>query len=54
MYVKKEKDGSETVRWDTNKKYTKAELGQQRQEFEDAAKSGEVLCLTDLMINHGM
>lgn len=44
----------EIVRWDTKKKYSKKELEQQRKEFTEKAKEGKVICLTDLMINHGM
>ena len=31
-----------------------AKLKAQREEFEKDAKEGKVLCLTDLMISHGM
>ena len=54
QYTEKQKDGSDLVRWKTDKKYTKSELEQQRNEFESAAKSGKVICLSDLMINHSM
>jgi len=50
MYI--DKDG--VTRWDTNKKYTKKELKQQREEFEKVTDSGAQLCLSDLMITHGM
>jgi len=29
-------------------------LAKQRQQFEDDAKDGRVLCLSDLMISHGL
>lgn len=53
-YTEKLKDGSEVVRWDTSKKYTKEELKKQREEFLKTAKAGKLLCLTDLFANHGM
>lgn len=31
-----------------------AKLKEQRDQFENDAKNGKVLCLSDLMINHGM
>ena len=47
-----DKDGG--VRWKTDKQYTKEEKAQQREEFAKEAKCGTRLCLTDLMINHGI
>ena len=44
----------ETVHFDTTKKYTKEELKAQRNQFSEDAKAGKVICLSDLMINHGM
>ena len=44
----------EVIRYNTNKKYSKQELEVQREQFEKDAKAGKVLCLSDLMINHGM
>lgn len=32
----------------------RAKLAKQRQQFEEDAKGGKVLCLSDLMISHGM
>jgi len=32
----------------------KVKLAAQREQFEQDAKSGRVLCLTDLFISHGM
>lgn len=57
--TKKEETGKYTdkdgvIRWNTNKKYNKKEQAQQRDEFQNEADSGKVICLTDLMINHGM
>ena len=45
-----DKDG--IVRWDTKKQYTREELAKQRQEFEEQAKAGKTICLTDLIGNH--
>jgi len=47
-----DKDG--VVRWDTSRKYTKAELKKQREEMSAEADKGTVLCLTDMFINHGL
>ena len=48
-------DGGQTVvRWNTHKAYTKEQKAQQRAEFEQAAKSGQRVCLTDLFSTHGM
>ena len=44
----------ETVRFDTTKKYTQRELKTQREQFSKDAQAGKIICLTDLMINHGM
>lgn len=54
MYKEIDKNGKEVVRWNTKKKYTKEELEKQRDEFEEQAKKGNLIDLTDLMINHGM
>ena len=54
MYVETDKNGDEVVRWDTKKKYTKQELEKQREEFSNLAKQGKKLCISDLMINHGL
>lgn len=55
-YIQKDKNatGGEVVRFDTKKKYTKEELAAQREEFSKAAKEGKVICISDLMCNHGM
>jgi len=53
-YTEREQNGQEVVRWKTDKKYSKEELKQQRKEFTKAAEAGKMLCLSDLMINHGM
>lgn len=47
-------DAEGITRWSTDKKYTKEEQKQQRDEFLKEANSGKQICLTDLMINHGM
>ena len=47
-----DKDG--VVRWLTDRKYTKEEQKEQRAAFMKDADEGKVICLTDLMINHGM
>lgn len=54
MYEETDKQGDKIIRWDTNKKYTKEELKQQREEFEEQAQKGKKICLTDLFINHGL
>ncbi len=54
MKIEKDNQGQNVVRWDTKKKYTKEELKKQRKEFEQEAKKVSLICLTDLMINHGM
>lgn len=46
--------GREVVRWRTDRNYTKEELKAQREEFSREAESGKMICLTDLMINHGL
>lgn len=53
FYIEKTTSG-EVVRFNTNKKYTKDELKKQREDFSKLANSGKQICLTDLMINHGM
>lgn len=47
-------DGQKVVRYDTKAKYTKKELEAQRADFEREAKAGNRICISDLMINHGM
>jgi hypothetical protein len=54
MHEETDKNGNKVIRWDTKKKYTKEELKKQREQFVKQAKNGKVICLTDLMINHGM
>ena len=55
-YIVKEADGSETVRFETRNKeqYTKLDLAAQRAQFVKDAKAGKIICLSDLMITHGM
>ncbi len=47
-----DKDG--VVRWLTDRKYTKEEQKKQRTDFVNEAEAGKQICLSDLMINHGM
>ncbi len=47
-----DKDG--IVRWATDRPYTKEERRKQRADFVKDAEDGKQICLTDLMINHGM
>ena len=57
MFVNVEKVGGEVrtvVGWDTKKKYTKAQLAKQRDEFIKKAEEGHVINLTDLFSTHGM
>ncbi len=53
-YTETDKNGQSVIRFKTDRKYTQAELAQQREEFDKEAKAGKVICLSDLMINHGM
>jgi len=53
-YTETNKQGQKVTRWTTDKKLTQQELEHQREEFAQEAQAGNVLCLSDLFINHGM
>ena len=53
-YTETMPDGRELVRYATNGRYTNEQLEAQRQDFEKEARAGKLICLSDLMINHGM
>ena len=53
-YTEIDKNGQKVTRWKTDKKLSQKELENQREEFAQEAQAGNVLCLSDLFINHGM
>jgi len=55
--VSVEKNGPENrviISWDTKRKYTSEQKAKQREEFTKAAQDGQLICLSSLMITHGM
>lgn len=48
-YIEKQKDGSEVVRWETDKQLSKEQKAEQWREAEEAVKERKVICLTDLV-----
>ena len=53
-YIIKDKIGNDVIRYDINKSYTKAELKIQRADFENEAKRGKLICISDLFCTQGM
>lgn len=53
-YSETGRDGREVVRYATKGRYTKEEQAAMRDDFVKEAKAGRQICLSDLMINHGM
>lgn len=47
-----DEDGS--VRWKTDRQYSEEERKKMRDEFQEEAKKGKLICISDLMINHGL